>query len=262
MFPEGTKPVAGRWRATTGLQVSTRMHPGSACRPLANPLARPHGGHPFQIGSRWWRFSATHRLPSVFPSGNRMHPSRVQIPRVFPARNDTNGTMFRSGKAKVLLPEGTPPPFPSENRGPPMFPEGTKPVAGRWRATTGLQVKKRMHPSRACKRRSIPLARPHGVHPFQIGARWWRFSATHRLPSVFPYGNRMHPSRAQIPEYSPRRTTRTNHGSHPGTKPAQIPEGTLRPRSLHKNTGRPCSRRKQNRQPLDDFQSHCPDCGV
>ena len=153
-------------------------------------------------------------------------------------------------------------PLPSENRGPPMFPEGTKPVAGRWRATTGLQVKKRMHPSRACKRRSIPLARPHGVHPFQIGARWWRFSATHRLPSVFPYGNRMHPSRAQIPEYSPRRTTRTNHGSHPGTKPAQIPEGTLRPRSLHKNTGRPCSRRKQNRQPLDDFQSHCPDCGV
>jgi hypothetical protein len=131
MFPEGTKPVAGRWRATTGLQVKKRMHPGGACTRRSIPLARPHGVHPFQIGARWWRFSATHRLPSVFPSGNLMHPSRVQIPRVFPAKNNTNGTMFRSGKAKALLPEGTPTPFPSETRGLLLFAEGTMPVASR-----------------------------------------------------------------------------------------------------------------------------------
>ncbi len=32
MFPKGTQPVAGRWRATTGLQFNKRMHPGRACQ--------------------------------------------------------------------------------------------------------------------------------------------------------------------------------------------------------------------------------------
>ncbi|MEY5009180.1 MAG: hypothetical protein RLZZ253_319 [Verrucomicrobiota bacterium] len=148
-------------------------------------------------------------------------------------------------------------PFPSETRGPPMFPEGTKPVAGRWRATTGLQEKKRMHPGGACKRPSIPLARPHGVHPFQIGSRWWRFSATHRLPSVFPYGNRMHLSRAQIPEYSPRGTTRTEPCSDQGKQRLCFPK-ELRRRSLRRTAGHPCSRREQSRWPQDDFQIHSP----
>ena len=46
-----------------------------------------------------------------------------------------------------------------------MFPEGTQPVAGRWRATTGLQFNKRMHPGGRASGASLPSGTPRDISP-------------------------------------------------------------------------------------------------
>ncbi len=124
-------------------------------------------------------------------------------------------------------------PFPSKKRERPMFPVG-KP-AGRWRATTGLQFNKRMHPGRACQQRSLPLAPLPGCIACGDGSRWWRFSATHRLPALFPPGTECIRPGCKSHGVPLRERHKHATASHRGTKRASLPPINSAPGSLQKS---------------------------
>ena len=115
-FPEGTQPVAGRWRPATPPDTgpkgpSPRRGDRFPVRPPidSSPLARPLGVHrsfyPEPGGVASHHTPATLFVPSSNQTATGRFPGGASASSRFVARSDTTG----------------------------RFPEGTQPVAGRWR---------------------------------------------------------------------------------------------------------------------------------